>query len=66
MAKKHSKNFNKVKWYYNHGQWNKYRVWMAVNRWITADEYKEITGEDWDPNHKPKNIPTHGTEDESI
>lgn len=43
----HSKNFEKVKGYYPRW-WDKYKVWHAVNRWITADEYKEITGEEWD------------------
>lgn len=44
--KEHSKNFQKVKNYYP-TWWNYYRVWMAVNRWITADEFKEITGDEW-------------------
>ena len=41
----HSKNFGKVKAYYDNGLWNKQRVYNAVGKWITADEYKEITGE---------------------
>lgn len=42
-----SKNFNKVKEYYDRGLWSKTRVKNAVCKWITADEYKEITGEDY-------------------
>lgn len=41
----HSKNFNKVKKYYNNKLWSEVRVWNAVGRWITADEYEEIVGE---------------------
>ena len=43
----HSKNFGKVKVYYGNGLWNKQRVRNAVGKWITADEYKEITGEEY-------------------
>ena len=42
-----SKNYNKVKEYYDHGPWSKKRVYNAVGKWITEDEYKEITGEDY-------------------
>ena len=50
MAKKveHSKNFDKVKTYYDNGIWDKTRVYNAVGRWITPDEYEEITGEVYD------------------
>lgn len=46
----HSKNFKKVKNYYDQGLWSKARVRNAVtnpksNPWITAEEYEEITGE---------------------
>lgn len=41
----HSKNFGKVKVYYDNGLWNKQRVYNAVGKWITADEYQEIIGE---------------------
>ena len=34
----HSKNFEKVKNYYDNG----------VGKWITAEEYKEITKEDYE------------------
>ena len=41
-----SKRYDLIKQYYNAGLWNKKRVRDAVIKgWITADEYKEITGE---------------------
>ena len=44
----HSKNFEKVKGYYDNGLWSKAKVRDAVVKgWITAAEYKEITGEDY-------------------
>lgn len=43
-----SKNFEKVKAYYNRGLWSIERVRSAVGKWITAEEYKEITGEEVD------------------
>lgn len=44
----HSKNFEKVKNYYDAGLWKISRVREAVVKgWITADEFKEITGEDY-------------------
>ena len=44
----HSKHFATVKKYYNRGLWSKARVYKAVEcKWITADEYKEITGEEY-------------------
>jgi hypothetical protein len=47
MAKAtHSKNFAKVKNYYDSGLWNKARVRNAViKNWITEEEYEEITHE---------------------
>lgn len=39
-----SKNFNKVKNYYNLKLWNLPKVQSAVGKWITEDEYEEITG----------------------
>lgn len=42
-----SKKYKKVKNYYDKGYWNKKMVYNAVGRWITADEYKEITGEEY-------------------
>lgn len=41
-----SKNFEKVKNYYDSGLWSKERVRAAVGKWITAEEYAEITGEE--------------------
>lgn len=40
-----SKNFAKVKDYYDRGLWSKERVHAVVGKWITSSEYKEITGE---------------------
>lgn len=43
-----SANFEKVKYYYDNGLWNIDRVKKAVAKgWITVEEYKEITGEDY-------------------
>lgn len=42
-----SKNYEKVKRYYEAGLWSKARVHAVVGRWITQEEYKEITGEDY-------------------
>lgn len=49
----HSKNFYKVKEYYDKGLWSKDRVYNAVTNpksdpWITAEEYKEITGYEYE------------------
>ena len=45
----HSERFELVKGYYDTGFWKKKAVRNAVVRqWITADEYKEITGEDYE------------------
>lgn len=45
----HSKNFDKVKNYYDSGAWSIDRVYAVVGKktGITADEYKEITGKDY-------------------
>lgn len=41
----HSKNFNKVKTYYDEGFWNEAKVRNAVVKgWITEAEFVEITG----------------------
>ena len=41
-----SKHFKKVKGYYDSGLWSIERVYNAVVKgWITAEEYKIITGE---------------------
>ena len=44
----HSKNFEKVKGYYESGLWNKERARNAVGKWITAEEYAEIVGEPYE------------------
>lgn len=51
MAKEivRSKNYGKVKGFYDGGFWNETRVRNAVVKgWITADEYEEITGNRYD------------------
>lgn len=40
-----SKNYSKVKAYYATGLWSIGMVRNAVGRWITAEEFVEITGE---------------------
>jgi hypothetical protein len=40
-----SKNYHKVKDYYERGLWSSERVYNAVGRWITAEEYEMITKE---------------------
>lgn len=48
-AAEHSKNFEKVKAYYDTGRWDEYRVSEAVKKgWITAEEYEEITGQPYE------------------
>ena len=42
-----SKNYEKVKSFYTARLWSISWVKNAVGRWITADEYQEITGEDY-------------------
>lgn len=42
-----SKNYNKVKYYYDNSLWTITMVRNSVNKWITVDEYKEITGESY-------------------
>ena len=44
-----SKKYNKVKEYYDKGYWDIRKVHDAVShKWITAEEYKMITGHDYD------------------
>ena len=48
----HSKNFDKVKKYYDEGFWTKAMVRNAVTHptnkpWITEAEYQTITGEEY-------------------
>ena len=41
--------FEKVKYYYDHGLWSIDRVRNAVVKgWITAEQFKEITGDDYE------------------
>lgn len=40
----HSKNYDKVKTYYERGMWSEDRVRAAVDKWITAEECAEIIG----------------------
>ena len=45
----HSAKFEKVKGFYDMGLWTKNQVKNAVvKNWITTDEYKEITNEDYE------------------
>ena len=39
-----SKNYAKVKRYYDSRLWSAAMVHAAVGKWITAEEYEEITG----------------------
>lgn len=43
-----SKKFKTVKNFYDRGLWSQERVRnVVIKNWIIADEYKEITGEDY-------------------
>lgn len=42
-----SKNYEKVKNYYNRKLWDIDRVISAVGKWITEAEYQEITGQEY-------------------
>lgn len=43
-----SKHYEKVKYYYFSGLWSLKKVRDAVVKgWITEEEFKEITGEDY-------------------
>ncbi|WP_349947353.1 XkdX family protein [Lacrimispora sp. BS-2] len=42
-----SKNYDKVKEFYDAKLWSVGMVWNAVDRWITEDEFKEITGKEY-------------------
>ena len=43
----HSKNYEKVMKFYKMGIWSEKMGWNALGKWITPDEYKEITGKDY-------------------
>lgn len=45
----HSKNFKKVKKYYDQRLWTKEMVYNVVGKWITLAEYEEIVGEPYIP-----------------
>lgn len=40
-----SKNYMKVKVYYDRGQWTINKVRNVVGKWITEEEFEMITGE---------------------
>ena len=42
-----SANSEKVKDYYEKGLWSLDRVKKAVGRWITQEEFKQITGTEY-------------------
>lgn len=42
-----SKNYGKVKGYYDAKLWSIGMVRNAVGKWITEAEYREITGQDY-------------------
>lgn len=47
-----SKNYQKIKRYYDHGKWTKAMVANAViKKWITAEEYEQIVGEPYEESH---------------
>lgn len=46
----HSNKFEKVKKYYKERLWTINQVKNAVGKWITEEEYKEITGLNFDNN----------------
>lgn len=43
----HSKKFDMILNYYKNFYWDINKVRNAVGKWITEEEYKEITGEDF-------------------
>ena len=43
-----SKNFEKVKNYYLLGLWDINKVYNAVGKWITAEEFETITGQPYE------------------
>lgn len=45
----HSTNYNNVKKWYKLGMWDISKVSNAVKKnWITEEEFKEITGQDYE------------------
>jgi hypothetical protein len=47
-----SKNFEKVKRYYDLELWDIEKVRAAVDKWITEEEFELITGEKYSNNEK--------------
>ena len=47
-----SKNFEKVKRYYDLGLWDIEKVRATVAKWITEEEFEIITGEKYSENEK--------------
>lgn len=43
-----SKNYEKVKDFYDADLWSEGMVWNAVDKWITMEEYQEITGKEYE------------------
>lgn len=43
-----SKHYAEVKDFYECNLWSDYMVWNAVHRWITVNEYQEITGVEYE------------------
>ena len=43
-----SKNFAKVKYYYDSGLWSIQKVRNVVGKWITPEEFELITGEPYE------------------
>lgn len=44
MEENRSEKFEKVKGYYKSGMWSFQMVRNAVGKWITKEEFQEITG----------------------
>lgn len=42
-----SKNYEKVKDFYNTKLWSQAMVCNAVGRWITSEEFQKITGKEY-------------------
>lgn len=49
-----SKNYVKVKRYYDSRLWSVAMVHAAVGKWITAEEYEKITGTKYENSQKNK------------
>lgn len=43
----HSEKFEKVRTYYKNRLWTEAQVRNAVGKWITAEEFTEITGKSY-------------------